>query len=385
MLRPVFLRALLGALQASAPIVALATEAAPSRLELSGYFKSLVSRSETVVPLAERYTLGLNRLRLKLQGRPADQVALDVQYDNELLLGSYLDTRQFALEKDTRAATYFSLQRNYAEHGGYYGRHQLYRASVTLAAPLADVKLGRQRIAWGTGRFWNPLDILNPLNPTRLERDERPGVDGVLVERKLGPLSRASIAYVPRSDRAAASVAGYGHGNLRGWDFSLIGGKFRDDRVAGADFATQIAGLGVRGEASYTLADVGRNYGRILLGADYGFANTLTLTAELYYDGQGTRKRSEYDFSALFAGRVRNVARRYAAISASYDITPLLKSVNYYVQNLDDGSRLVWPTLVYSLTQNVELGGGVQWFSGASDSEYGRLRNLFYLQLQWFF
>lgn len=385
MLRPVFLRALLGALQASAPILVLATETAPRGLELSGYFKSLVSRSETVVPLAEGYTLGLNRLRLKLQGEATEQLALDVQYDNELLLGSYLDTRQFALEKDTRATTYFSPERTFAERGGYYGRHRLYRASVTLAAPLADVKLGRQRIAWGTGRFWNPLDILNPLNPTRLEREERPGVDGVLVERKLGPLSRASMAYVPRSDRSAASIAAYGHGNLRGWDFSLVGGKFRDDRVAGADFATQIAGLGVRGEASYTLADVGRNYGRILFGADYGFANTLSLTAELYYDGQGTRKISEYDFSALFAGRVRNVARRYAAISVSYEFTPLLKTVNYYVQNLDDGSRLVWPTLACSLTQNVELAGGVQWFSGASDSEYGRLRNLFYLQLQWFF
>jgi hypothetical protein len=29
-----------------------------------------------------------------------------------------------------------------------------------------DISIGRQRIAWGSGRIWNPTDLFNPLNPT---------------------------------------------------------------------------------------------------------------------------------------------------------------------------------------------------------------------------
>lgn len=373
------------ALAVSFAVAAQETREGASGLQFSGYFKSLATRSKTVIGPEERYTLDLNRLRLKLQGPVSTQTEVDIQYDNEILLGDYLKTAQFAAEKDLRAPTYFDLEKTYADHPGYYGQHSFYRASVTVRTAVADAKLGRQRIAWGTGRFWNPLDIFNPPNPARLEREERPGVDGALIERKLGPLSRVSLAYVPRADDVASSFAAYGHGNAAGWDFSLVGGRFHGDGVVGGDFASQIGGLGVRGEATYTDARAARNYGRVLLGADYGFVNTLTLTGELYYNGQGTRDPAQYDFARLFAGEIQNLAQRYAAAYASYEITPLLETANYYIRNFDDGSQLVWLSLAYSLTANVELAGGIQIFSGRPDSEYGRLPNRAYVQVQWFF
>ena len=42
-----------------------------------------------------------------------------------------------------------------------------------------------------------PLDLLNPFSPLALEREERLGVDAVLVEHKFGPVSRLAAVYAP--------------------------------------------------------------------------------------------------------------------------------------------------------------------------------------------
>ncbi len=45
--------------------------------------------------------------------------------------------------------------------------------STTLTA-------GRQRIGWGTARFWSPMDMFNPISPLQIESEERQGVDAAL-------------------------------------------------------------------------------------------------------------------------------------------------------------------------------------------------------------
>jgi hypothetical protein len=359
--------------------------AAAQDLKLSGYYKSLLIGTETVAPAGERYSLDLNRLRLELKGQLSDNVALDVQYDNEVLLGDYLRTRQFALQRDRRPDQYWDLDQNYGAGGSWLGRHRLYRGSVTLSAGDTDVRLGRQRIAWGTGRFWSPVDLLNPINPIALEREERIGVDAALVERKLGPLARISAVYAPSRQSGKSSAALSWHANAAGVDYSVIAGRFRGERVAGADVATQWGDAGVRAELTYNEPEAGRAYRRAVLAMDYAFPNTLILSGELYYNGAGTTDRAAYDFASLFAGRIQNVGRRYFGGYASYEITPLVKSVNYVVVNLADESRFVSPTLVFSLKTNLDLTLGAQLFGGSQGSEYARLNDMYYAQLQWFF
>ena len=353
-------------------------------LKLSGYYKSLLIGSKTVLPAGERYSLDLNRLRLEVKGPLSDKVALDFQYDNEMLLGDYLRTRQFALQRDRRPDQYWDLEQNYGEGGSWLGRHRLYRGNVTVAAGDTDVRIGRQRIAWGTGRFWSPLDILNPINPVQIEREERVGVDAVLVERKLGALSRLSGVFAPRRD-GSDSAALQWHGNRAGIDFSLIGGRFLGERVFGIDVATQAGDAGLRGELTHTRRSDGTSYKRGVIGVDYAFPNTLTLTAELYYNGAGALDTGAYDFASLFAGRILNVARRYFGGYAAYEITPLLKWMNFLVVNLDDRSRYFSPVLVYSVRENIDLSLGLQRFSGDPGSEYGSFSRVHYASATFFF
>jgi hypothetical protein len=120
------------------------TGARAEELELSGYYKNLFVGSETVAPAGERYTLDVNRLRLELKGELSQNVALDLQYDNEVLLGSYLHTAQFAAQKDERPDQCWDLESNYAEGGSYYAppalprqRHILARGHRPAAGPPA--------------------------------------------------------------------------------------------------------------------------------------------------------------------------------------------------------------------------------------------------------
>lgn len=354
-------------------------------LKLSGYYKNLLSKSDTVAPAGAGYTLDLNRLRIELQGRLGPGVALDIQYDNELLFGSYLHTAQFRSQKDQAPDQYWKGDSNYVERPHYYGRHRFYRAHATFSLGDTDMRFGRQRIAWGTGRFWSPLDLINPINPVQVEREERPGVDALLAVHKLGPVSRLSAVYAPRHDRGEASAGGQWHANAGGVDFSLMAGRFRRERVAGADLAGQIGGAGVRVEFTHARPEGGAAYRRGLLAVDYAFANTLTVGGELYYNGAGAASPAAYDFSALFSGRIRSLARRYLGLYAGYEITPLLRWNNSLVANLDDNSRYFSPSLIYSIRTNRDWSMGVQHFRGGADSEYGHFKYLYYTYMQWYF
>ena len=349
---------------------------------LSGSYLNLSSRSRTVIPPAQDFTLDLNRLRLRLQGEPVKRLSVDVQDDNEVLFGSYLRTAQYAL---FTGRDRLPLDHEYVASDNVVVRHRLYRATVSWSGPLLDVTIGRQRVPLGTGQFWSALDLLNPIDPTRLERDYRAGVDGMLIERKLGALARLDGVYAPATARARSVVAGYAHGNLRGWDYSLLIGTFRGDEAIGADFSGSSGGLGIRGEATITRPASGPTYGRALIGVDYGFRNTLTVTVELYYNGQGASDPARYDFLAVVAGRTRNVARYYGATALSYQVTPLAKIAAYTVLNVDDRSGVVWPRVEYSVATNFDVAAGIQGFIGGPQTEYGRLSNLLHGEARWFF
>lgn len=353
-------------------------------LVIGGHLKSLAFASTTVDGAERGYALDRTRLRLEANGQLGDSVAVDAQLDNELLVGNYLRTRQAVLERQLPRRTYFDGSAQTVGRDAV-GRVNVRRAAVTLARDATDLKIGRQRIAWGSGRFFSPLDVLNPFNPAALEPGERDGVDALLVEHKRSAVSRISFVAAPVRHGPANTLAQW-HANSEGFDYSLVAGRFGGGPLLGADLAGQWRGAGLRAEWSLQRpAGVRSAWQRLLLGWDYAFANTLTLSAEVYYDGSGSGTEAAYDFASLAAGRRQTVARRYAAGLASYEITPLLKSINYLVLNLDDGSGYLSPRLTYSLRTNVDLGVGMQLFSGKASSEYGRMRSAYFAYVQWFF
>ncbi len=364
--------------------VSLSASAA-EKFELSGYYKNILVNSKTLAlfPPAKSYTLDLNRLRLQLDGELNDKLSFNIQYDNEILLGNYMQTTQFVTVKNLQSDNYFDLESSYIDNSSSYAKQSIYRAYVALALPDIDIRFGRQRIAWGTAMLWNPMDILNPFNPVQLEREERQGVDAALLDWNYDALSRLSLVYARQ--RRTSSTAIRWRSNQNGFDFSVMAGRFQNDSIVGFDFSGQIKNIGVKGEITRTDQKNGGSFIRAVIGADYTFDSTLSLNIEAYYNGQGTAELSSYNFNRLFTGKIQSLARRYVGGYFSYDITPLLRWDNYFIFNFDDDSYFIAPGLSYSWSDNMELRGGVQAFKGKPGTEYGTLENLYYLQLQWFF
>ena len=353
-------------------------------LEFGGYYKNLLIDSRTSFPLAEDYVLDLNRLRLEMRGRPNKWLGFEVSYDNEALLGSYLDTAQFQRLRTMSPPTYWDLEDDYVNRGSLFVRHRLYRGYVDIATPLADVLVGRQRVAWGSGRFWNPTDLLNPFNPIAIEREERQGVDALLVQRNIAALSRLSFVYAPQRESDPSRGVQY-RTNIASTDVALMAGEFRGDRVVGLDLVGRLGEGGVRLEAAHTNAMAEKDYTRAVAGFDYAFANTLTVTVEYYYNGQGASDISAYDFARLQTGFIQNVGRRYVGGQLSYEITPLLRTDNVLIVNADDNSHFLAPKLAYAVTTNLEWAVGMQLFAGEPGSEFDSFNDTYFTHLQYFF
>ncbi len=360
----------------------LAAQEAPA-VRVSGYYKNLLLRSETWA--AEPYSLDVNRWRLELNAKLSSTLSFDLHYDNEALLGSYLRTAQFTQQKDGPVPQYWLAQANYVDRASFYGVHRLYRAQLRGEWGDTTLRIGRQRIAWGAGRFWSPIDLLNPISPLALEREERAGVDAVLVEQRFGPVARLVSVYAPSRQSGQTSRALQWHDNTHGVDYSVTVGRFRGDEVIGLDLAGQLGRAGVRAEFSRARPSQGRPYYRTLLGMDHAFANTLTLSAELYHDSSGATSPAAYDFSALATGRRQTLAQRYVGLRASYALTPLLKLNGDLVLNLSDHSRYLAPSAIYSLRTDLDLTIGWQVFRGAPGSELARPPGAVHASVQWFF
>jgi len=139
----------------------------------------------------------LNRLRLEWKGQVSRNIGVEFQYDNEILAGSYLATAQARLEERRPSTGYWDLESTYARGSEYLARHHVRRAAVTLSRGATDLRVGRQRVAWGTGRFWSPLDLLNPPSPTALEPGEREGVDALVRLRRQRATRRLGFLHWP--------------------------------------------------------------------------------------------------------------------------------------------------------------------------------------------
>jgi len=356
-------------------------------LEFSGSYKSQIVSSHTLAlfPPRQAYWADLNRLRLKVRGRLAEETSFNVEYDNEIYFGDYLTTNQFVAQKSLSSDTYFGSSYTYIDDASVFARHGLYRAYVDTRVVSTDFRVGRQRIAWGSALFWSPVDIINPFNPTQIDRDQRSGVDGITANWDYRDLSRLSLVYAVHAVPVRATTAVRWQTHMFGYDWGLTAGRFRNDDMASIDFTGQIRKTGVRGEITGSQSPIDGAYTRMVIGADYSFPNSLSLNAEIFFNGQGKSDYTAYNFGRLWKGEIQSLAQRYLGLYVGYEFTPLLKWRNYFINNFDDLSRYYSPELVYSVAENSEMRLGAQMYSGAVGSEFGAFENIYYLQWQIFF
>jgi len=250
--------------------------------------------------------------------------------------------------------------------GGLQATHNLDLLAIRANLPFGDLTVGRQVLSWGTGRLWNPTDLLSPFSPTDIDREVRRGVDAVRLSVPLGDTSGVDLLWLPQRNAADQGGVLRARTNLAGFDFSLSAAKYVRDAVLGADFAGDLGPAGIHGEAAVTWPlrgldsgspGVGALFVRAVAGAEWKPTDKWILLAEYYFNGWGAERPEGYlatmRSDRVVRGEVFGAGRHYAGVVAAYAATELLSIQAVVIGNLVDPSAVAMPAIEYWLEQNV--------------------------------
>jgi len=381
---------------AAEALLALLLIAAPAAAEtkVSGYLKSI--EQWTAGTLDDRpYNLNTSRARLTLDekdGPFAGHADLDAQEG----VGSFFRTLDFKTFGYSPPQPWLTMERTVSTGTTNGFGVGAYRAWIGVEDERGALRAGRQRIAWGTGKIWNPTDVLNPYSPTSVERDERRGVDALYARAGAGALGQAEWVWAGQDRWVDHQMLARGRGSLGGWDVSALGGKIAGSTAAfmvGGDFAGTLADGTLHGEWGYFHPQWRTPYWKAGLGWDYTFPDETKPSAlknaafvfEYFHAGNGQTDARRYDFRPVLAGTEVSVARNYVGATLAKDLNPLLKLELFGIANADDGSTFFNPALTWNALDDLYLTGAVQRFGGEKRTEYGRQPNQLVLTGQYYF
>lgn len=237
----------------------------------------------------------------------------------------------------------------------------IYRGYVQYRGVVHFLSIGRQRIPLGVGRIWNPIDVFNPIDSEAVETDERAGTESIRYEYALSDLSNIDVAVA--QGRRALRIKGF----LEFADVALVGllDEDNDRDIVGWELEGQLleTGIELRSEGGgFHDRTTGDRYSEFILGAEYGFENSLTLLAEYKYS----------DVNKI----------DYVGARASYQPAMLWLCNLLCIVSLDDQSGFAAPSVEYSLSDDMTLNVGAFLYCGGDGDEFGAMADRYYLR--WF-
>jgi len=355
---------------------------AVSAVEFSGRYTNLLFNTRD--SLQQNRTTDLNRLRLAMDG-DVGPVRFHLAYDHELLWGGLVADPVVAAALARPEPTWIDASAAISQRTHLNWRHTLYRGWLEYEYGPVQLKLGRQRIAWGSGRIWNPTDRFNPVQPTALEPEQKLGVDaGMLVWNYGGNGSVTAVAAPARpSSRTARKLALRWQDTFGEFDVALMGGRINNENMFGLDITGNLGDAGVRLEWMQARNPRQGDYGQLSTGIDYTwrhawFPNGLYMAIEYFYNGAAGAVRQMQD---RLNGRVRHLIGGMLG----YDLTPLWRFDLLLIADPQQGGAFISPSLKWSALENVDIQGFVQLPQGAGGSEFATLESLYALRVDWYF
>jgi len=350
---------------------------------------------------------------------PAKEVEFYVGMRNNFIFGPSIATfnNLFSIvgfdynELATFDNGFMDLTFKYADDNSYYLYTSFDRANVKLTLNKFELTVGRQRINWGVNFVWNPNDIFNAYNYFDFNYVERPGSDAVLMEiftgdfssiqiaGKLGHIQVLSDSATLMKEQKLTAAAMYKF-NKWNYDFQFFGGVMEDDVTAGLGWAGSIAGAGFTGEVSWF-----RNQDHFSdstgiwvasIAVNYSFKNSLFINFSGIYNSNGTTGPANKGIGNLFGSpssifatnlNAKTLTRSRFDIfgEISYPATPLITVDLASIFNPYDKSIFVGPSATFSISDNISLMVVGQLFWGDTETEFGDIGQMYFLDLKWSF
>ena len=358
---------------------------AAQELKVSGYFKNFSVMFHLPQPAnsagaPDQPLLGLSqtRLRLSLSYAPSAVVSVLVAYDISPRIQDPFFFRSSPFVAAPAAGNYrvadfrTPLVPGPDDPAGSFGLyHNLDRLSVTVKTKFGDLIIGRQPVAWGSGRVTNPTDIIAPFSFHELDKEERFGVDAVRMKIPLGTLSELDMGYVFGQDLHFSRSAFFlkTKVNVLKTDVSVLLLGFQEDVMLGLDAARSLGGSGVWLEAAYVFPGAlnggqskAANYARLTAGIDRSLSSRLYGFLEYHFSSAGASKPADYlglfSQPAYTRGAVYLLGRHYLSAGLTYQLSPLIPFTGLVIWNVLDGSLALSPQAEYNVAENIYLGAG---------------------------
>lgn len=246
-----------------------------------------------------------------------------------------------------------------------------------------NIRLGRQRVNWGVNMITNPNDIFNIYSFYDFDYPERPGSDAVRLQRHLGFGSRLELAVSPARDLERSVAAALYSFNTRGYDIQLISGYYRERFTAGAGWAGDFRGAGIKGETMF-YADQDETNFIASASVDYMFENRLFLVTELLYNAEGGREDFQLMAEELTPDNPSFSNYQFTA-QATYPIHPLVDGTLATIYYPDEEAVFASPSVNWSVITDLDFQVLGQFFTGSDDSAFANAGNLITAQLKYSF
>ena len=370
---------------------------------------------------------GLTRLRLEADFKWSTWLRAFVSYDNEVFFGM-IDTLEADLGSGFASDSFLKAEARLSQDSNHDWSHRLYRGYVRIETDRFELSIGRQRIAWGVGRLWTPIDRFSALLPLNLQPDVTPGIDSIDGRFNFDGFSYLQFVYSPGANARHERWALRLHGVVWDADLSAMGGVFEGAPTAGFDFARNLGDGAIGFEAVYTSPrrDVWKigateprtlpDYWQIVLSYDINldYGAGVYVLAEYLYNGNalGFGRSRAGALLPLFestnvlpdpvlapfapiavvassdifgSSRIVTNSEHQLGIQVGYDLTPEMRGDFISLIDLDGGSAAFFPSVRYSPLDSIELTLGVQLFAGPRRSQYGASEPVVHFLTDWFF
>ena len=173
-----------------------------------------------------------SRLRTRLDLTLTPHLSAVLVYDHEARAGD-LDTFEAGLGRSLDTEQWLDMDWTIKDDTSFEWEHLFYRGYLFFESEKVEVTLGRQRIPWGVGRLWNPIDRFNAIGPLAIEPDQNQGVDAVNLRWLFSGFTSLEAVYAAADDSDDQSYAARLHGMYRDVDYSVVAGVF--EKAVGND------------------------------------------------------------------------------------------------------------------------------------------------------
>jgi len=291
---------------------------------------------------------------------------------------------------------------------------RLDRLSLGYSSEKSVIRFGRQAISWGNGLLFTPMDILNPFDPTAVDKEYKAGDDMLYTQRLLANGDDVQAVAVVRRDpvsgdvrRDQSSVALKYHGLMAATEYDLLASRHYAETLLALGLSGDIGGAVWRGDLVWNDTQSGSVFSGVtgMSWSWVGGGRNWTGLLEYYYNGFG-QTGGDYSAAALAAnpellkrlarGELYNIGRHYLGVSVMLEATPLLNLTSNTFINVTDPSALAQLVLSYDWKQDLQLLAALSFPVGPDGSEYGGIGTMqpglylstgpsLFAQLAWYF